>query len=233
MKKTRTHKIWYGIKKRVVDGSSRAKEFYLQRGITICSGWNIYDNFLADMGERPSKSYSVDRIDNNGGYWCGHCEECVKNNWPANCRWATAIEQANNRRSNIKVEYNGKTLSLSEWCREFKIKSTTLRLRYKRGLRPPELFKPNPLGNRIKSLKNSWKIRKFTTEQINEIKLDFSLGLTNKQIADKYGVSQSTIDTLPNAIYYKYPNLEDAIAYLTEEFEKQLDLNQVIDDNKT
>lgn len=98
----------------------RSKSFhsYGGRGIRVCSRWvTDFAAFLADVGKRPTKGHSLDRIDNNGNYSCGHCEECVREGWPANCRWATALEQQSNTRRNVRLTHDGETLTISQWAR--------------------------------------------------------------------------------------------------------------------
>lgn len=111
-----THRSWKSIKQRCYN--SKNKDFYRYggRGIVICSGWrNSFQSFLADLGEKPDRSMKIERIDNNGHYSCGHCEECVRNGWPANCRWATAVEQSRNTKRNIILRFNGRDVTLMEY----------------------------------------------------------------------------------------------------------------------
>lgn len=91
---------------------------YGARGIRVCSRWRgSLDSFFLDMGEKPSPRHSIDRVDNDGHYSCGKCEECIANGWPANCRWATNVEQQSNRRNNRRFTVGNETLTLTEWSR--------------------------------------------------------------------------------------------------------------------
>lgn len=94
------HKIyiaWRSLKDRCYNKNNMAYHRYGGRGVCVCIGWrgeNGFLNFAHDM--LPITNTSLDRINNDGNYSCGHCEECIENNWPANCRWADAKTQALN-----------------------------------------------------------------------------------------------------------------------------------------
>lgn len=77
------------MKTRCENSNHRAFHRYGGRGITVCERWATFSNFLVDMGERPSRAYSLDRIDSNGNYETG------------NCRWIPVGEQNRNRRDNV------------------------------------------------------------------------------------------------------------------------------------
>lgn len=94
---------------------------YGGRGITVCARWrDSFANFLEDMGERP-EGYTLDRIDNDGSYS------------PENCRWASLLQQGNNKRSNRFLLYNGKNLTMQQWSTLTGINKVTISRRIRSG----------------------------------------------------------------------------------------------------
>lgn len=111
-------KIWCGIRKRCLAPKSTRYRYYGGRGIKMCRRWLIdFNNFLMDMGPRPSPKHSIDRINNNGNYTA------------RNCRWATQFEQIHNSRNVRILTAFGKSQCLAMWAREYGIGASTLRHR--------------------------------------------------------------------------------------------------------
>lgn len=114
----RTYKSWEAMHDRCRNPKNLRWEYYGARGISVCARWHKFENFRADMGDRPEGT-SLDRIDGNGNYE------------PGNCRWATIKEQRANRRVAVnEVWFEGKTLS--EWSKLLGVSNTALSKRIKR-----------------------------------------------------------------------------------------------------
>ena len=120
--KTRLYKVWLAMKQRCLNPNHESYERYGQRGITIDKRWvESFENFYNDVGDPPSDKHSLERKDNDGPYS------------PANCVWATSIEQQNNTRRNRVIEHDGRKLTVIQWARELGIPASTISRRFHRG----------------------------------------------------------------------------------------------------
>lgn len=131
-RKTRIYRIWHDMKARCLFQKNPNFADYGGRGITVCDEWlNSFEAFYAwAMANGYSDNLTLDRKNNDKGY-------C-----PENCRWASRIEQANNKRNNTPIEIDGITMNITQWAKVSGVKQATISYRYKKGLRGADLIKP-------------------------------------------------------------------------------------------
>ncbi len=115
------YKSWCGMKDRCTNSNSKDYPRYGGRGIKVCKRWLKFENFLADMGRKPTPKHSIEMVGNFGNYE------------PGNCKWATAAEQSNNRRSSRFLTYMDSTLTITQWASRVGIRKSTIRERLERG----------------------------------------------------------------------------------------------------
>lgn len=119
--KQKEYDAWSGMLRRCYDPKHPSFMRYSERGITVCDSWReSFAAFYADLGDAP-KGTTLDRIDNNLGYS------------KENCRWADMTVQGNNRSNNIRVTFNGRNMTVSQWSRELGIPYGVLRARVVAG----------------------------------------------------------------------------------------------------
>lgn len=121
LSRTPLYRIWVDLRRRCNDASRPDYDRYGGRGIRVCDEW---DRDVASFCEWAvssgyGKGLSIERIDNNGNYE------------PSNCRWATVLEQSNNRRSNRQITFRGETKPITEFAKEYGLKPATLFQRIK------------------------------------------------------------------------------------------------------
>lgn len=124
----RLYCVWHGMMARCYDPDAEQYPNYGGRGITVCDAWHSYGAFWSwAQASGYARGLSIDRADNDGDYT------------PDNCRWATPVEQANNRRSNRRVTVDGITLTHAQWARVLGISRQAIRQAIKRGV-PAEWY---------------------------------------------------------------------------------------------
>jgi len=157
----------------------RAYRLYGARGIEVCNRWrfgtadlNPVEAFAQDMGERPSSSHSLDRIDNDGNYE------------PGNCRWATPLEQSRNNRNCRLLTLNGKTQSVTEWAEELSLSRSTLYKRLDAGYTAEEAL----LSQRVNERR--WNLTDAQQRRLQEMRLTGKF--TYKELAVQFGISPNS-----------------------------------------
>lgn len=124
--RTSEYGTWKAMKARCYNVRNKRYANYGGRGIIVCEKWlNSFTDFLQDVGYRPGKEYTLDRINNDGNYE------------PGNVRWATQTQQQRNRTVARQLTINGVTKPLAEWAEEYDIPPAIVRQRIDReGLNP-------------------------------------------------------------------------------------------------
>lgn len=148
MTRTPEYISWQDMRGRCKDSFNDSYSRYGGRGIKVCDRWNANDGsgftaFLEDMGRKPGRGYTLDRIDPDGDYS------------PENCRWASPKEQAMNKKSTIVVEWNGEKDSLTGWAKRLNMVVPAVKYNYEHGL---------PLGTRRRPLRN----KKYNGKSLKE-----------------------------------------------------------------
>lgn len=127
----RVYNAWRSIKQRCNNPNTAHYDRYGGRGIRMHPEWaNNFFKFLEDIGEPPSSKHTIDRIDNDGDYE------------PANVRWATRKEQANNRSTNVYYEKDGLRMNMTAWADYLGIPLNLLASRFKNGMCINEALQP-------------------------------------------------------------------------------------------
>lgn len=120
-KRSKIYMVWGSMIRRCTNPEHKYYSDYGGRGITVCGRWMKFPDFLKDMGKDWKSGLTLDRENNEKGYY------------KKNCRWVTWKQQQRNRRNNRLITYNGKTQLLIEWAEETGIDRKTIAARIKRG----------------------------------------------------------------------------------------------------
>jgi hypothetical protein len=127
---------WCRIRQRCENPRNPGFKNYGARGIAVCDRWREdFQHFLDDVGYRPGPGFSLDRIDNERGYE------------PGNCRWATAKEQARNRRSSRFIVAHGQRKTVAEWSELTGVSPTTISRRLASGMTPEQAVASGKYSN--------------------------------------------------------------------------------------
>ncbi len=144
---THTYMSWRSIINRCYNPKQgRAYARYGARGIRACEFIRLSPlSLVVLIGHRPdteTQKYTIDRIHNEYGYYCGQCAECLTNGWDINIQWSTPVQQARNRSTTLVIEIDGVKKCAAQWADDNGINRQTLHQRLKRGISGKDLINP-------------------------------------------------------------------------------------------
>jgi hypothetical protein len=174
------YSIWLAMKDRCHNPRCRMYLYYGGRGIVVCDRWRkSFVSFLSDVGMRPDPTLTLDRIDNNSGYF------------PGNVQWATRAHQVRNRRNNVVLQHDGRNVILTDLAREHGMLPQVLKRRLDQGT---PLAKALVRGYPGSGESNSQA--KLKTELIGEVRRMLDAGVSQRVIAAKFGVCQQAVSRI-------------------------------------
>ena len=167
--------VWISMVKRCYDPTTT--DWHLYGGktppITVCERWRqSYEAFEMDMGPRPSRKHTIDRIDGIQGYR------------PDNCRWASPKEQARNTSRNHVLTFDGRTATIAEWAEIVGMKYMTLFQRINRGM---------PLATALSKLSHG-TAKENARNRISNNRVEFrGESLPVAEWAERYGMTTNQL----------------------------------------
>lgn len=164
-------RVWAMMRSRCENPTVKSYPSYGGRGIKVCERWQKFENFYADMGDRPSPQHSLERVDNDGDYS------------PENCIWATREVQVKNKRNTRLITANGETYHLAEWARRLGCNPAAILARIAAGMSEAEAV-TKPVPERPNS--------KLTPDDARKIRALYP-SMTSIKLAEKFGVSKKSI----------------------------------------
>lgn len=179
-----TYPSWRHMINRCLNPNSDVFRHYGARGITVCERWKDFALFIKDMGPRPSKKHSINRVNNDGNYE------------PGNCEWATVMQQMANTRRNVFIK--GKHVSAI--ARDAGVSVGCIQKRIKKG---HDLYAPRGTFRRGEYRPTAT----FTDKEVIKLRRRYRLGQKRgfqTRIAKEYHTTQGTVSEMLNCNTWKH-----------------------------